>query len=90
MPTLKAHHIMPTPEEDAAITAAAMTDPDAIPLTDAEWDKVKPSVKIGRPLQAVTKAPIKLRLDPDIIAAFKAGGRGWQTRITDTLRKAIS
>ena len=36
---------LPTLEEDAAITAAAMSDPDAIPLTDAEWEAVK---QIGR------------------------------------------
>jgi uncharacterized protein (DUF4415 family) len=29
-----------------------------------------------------------LRLDPDIIAAFRAGGPGWQSRINDALRKA--
>lgn len=28
---------MPSPEEDAAITAAAESDPDARPLTDEEW-----------------------------------------------------
>jgi uncharacterized protein (DUF4415 family) len=27
-------------------------------------------------------------LDPDVIARFKAGGRGWQTRINAVLRKA--
>ena len=32
---------LPTPEEDAAITAAAMSDPDALPLTDAEFTQLK-------------------------------------------------
>jgi len=36
-----------TDEEDAAITAAAMSDPDARPLTDAEWEAVKPRLRIG-------------------------------------------
>ena len=31
---------MPTPEEDAAITAAAESDPDARPLTAEEWASV--------------------------------------------------
>jgi hypothetical protein len=35
MPKLKTGIIIPTPEEDAAITAAAMSDPDAVPFTDA-------------------------------------------------------
>ena len=33
---------LPTPEEDAIVTAAANADPDAVPLTDAEWETVKP------------------------------------------------
>lgn len=33
--------IMPTPEEDAQITAAALTDPDNLPLTDAELKQFK-------------------------------------------------
>jgi putative transcriptional regulator len=39
MPKLKPGHISPTPEEDAAITAAAMSDPDARPFTDEEWER---------------------------------------------------
>ena len=31
---------LPSPEEDAAITAAADSDPDARPLTDKEWAAV--------------------------------------------------
>lgn len=45
MPKLKAGTILPTPAEDAAITAAAMADPDAMPFTDAQWAQVKPLVK---------------------------------------------
>lgn len=50
MPKLKTGAILPTPTEDAAITAAALADPDAIPFTDAEWVQVKPLVRRGRPL----------------------------------------
>ncbi|MER0217123.1 MAG: hypothetical protein DU481_13265 [Nitrosomonas sp.] len=41
---------LPTPEEDAVITAAAMSDPDALPLTDAEFAKLK---RVGRPREVV-------------------------------------
>ena len=44
---------------------------------------------IGRPKAAVTKQPVNLRLDPDIIAYFKAGGAGWQTRINAVLSKHV-
>ena len=42
MPKLKATTILPTPDEDAAITAAALSDADAVPFSDAEWAQVKP------------------------------------------------
>ena len=32
------------------------------------------------------KVAVALRLDADVVAAYKASGRGWQTRINDTLR----
>jgi uncharacterized protein (DUF4415 family) len=47
-------------------------------------------VKRGRPAQAVTKVAVKLRLDPHIIATFKAGGPGWQTRINQALDEWLS
>ncbi len=34
------------------------------------------------------KVPVSLRLDPDVVEHFRATGRGWQTRINDTLRRA--
>lgn len=46
----------------------------------------------GRPagsVQAVTKKPVKLRLDADVLAALRASGDGWQTRVNDTLRASL-
>ncbi len=37
----------------------------------------------------VTKMPVKIRLDPDLLAALRASGRGWQTRVNDLLRREI-
>ena len=86
MPKLKTGTIMPTRDEDAVITAAAMSDPDAVPYTDAEWEAVKPTVKRGRPLAAVTKERITIRLSPDVVQAFRASGDGWQTRVDAALK----
>ncbi len=41
----------------------------------------------GRPVQASTKQPVKLRLDPDLLAALRASGRGWQTQVNALLRR---
>ena len=43
----------------------------------------------GRPKSDQVKEPIKLRLDPDVLAALRATGDGWQTRINDMLRAAL-
>jgi len=47
-------------------------------------EKPKEKARPGRP--SVKKQVISLRLDPDIIEAFRATGEGWQARINDTLR----
>ena len=86
MPKLKPGTILPTPEEDAAITAAAQADPDALPLTDAEWAAVKPKARRGRRLAAVTKERITIRLSREVVETFRASGDGWQTRVDSALK----
>jgi uncharacterized protein (DUF4415 family) len=81
--------ILPTPQEDAAITAAAMSDPDAMPFTDAEWAAVKHTVVRGRPLGSGNKVQVTLRLDIDVVERLKAEGAGWQTRANAVLRKSV-
>lgn len=46
----------------------------------------------GRPpgsVAASTKHAVKLRLDPDVLAALRASGAGWQTRVNAILRAAV-
>ncbi|MGP1682639.1 MAG: BrnA antitoxin family protein [Giesbergeria sp.] len=71
------------------------TDPDDAPeLTEAffqtadryDGTTLKPR---GRPRAAVTKEPVKLRLDADVLAALRDSGDGWQTRINDALRASL-
>ena len=89
MPKLKSGTILPTPAEDAAIAAAALADPDAVPLTDAEWEQVKPLVRRGRPLGSGTKTQVTLRLDVEVVEKFRASGDGWQTRINEALKSWV-
>lgn len=47
----------------------------------------------GRPVgskQAVTKEAVKIRLDADVMAALRASGDGWQSRINDALRASLA
>jgi uncharacterized protein (DUF4415 family) len=39
----------------------------------------------GRPAKAAPKVRVAVRLDPDVVAHFRATGPGWQTRINDAL-----
>ena len=45
-------------------------------------------VRRGRPPAETPKVSTTVRLDAEVIAYFRAKGRGWQTRLNDALRKA--
>jgi uncharacterized protein (DUF4415 family) len=70
-----------TDEEDAAITADALADPDNPPADDLIRRR-------GRPALASPKEAVKLRLDAEVLSHFRATGSGWQTRMNEALRKA--
>ena len=71
------------------------SDPDEAPELTAEFFKsadLFEGAKLkarGRPKSATTKEAVKLRLDADVLAALRASGDGWQTRINDTLRASL-
>ena len=79
--------IRPTDAEDAQITAAALTDPDNLPLTDEELQQFRRTR--GRPQGSGKKEQVTLRIDTEILEQFRAAGNGWQTRINDALRDWI-
>jgi uncharacterized protein (DUF4415 family) len=41
----------------------------------------------GRPKMPVTKEQVTLRLDPDVLAAWRGTGPGWQARVNEALRR---
>ena len=43
-------------------------------------------IRRGRPKSASRKEAINIRLSPEVLARFKATGRGWQTRIDRALK----
>lgn len=45
--------------------------------------------KAGRPKADNPKQTIAIRLDQDVLAAFRATGPGWQTRMNNVLREWI-
>ena len=42
--------------------------------------------KLGRPPLANPKEHLNIRLDADVVGAFRRTGNGWQTRLNEALR----
>ena len=87
MPKLKEGTIIPTAAETVAIYAGIAADSDTFELTDEEFSRLKPMPMRGRPPASRPKIHTGLRLDEDVLMAFKMGGRGWQTRINAALKE---
>ena len=78
--------------------ASRWVDPDEAPPLDREWFEraeiregervVRPARAVGRPKKAAPKEAVNIRLDPDVLAHFRATGPSWQSRINQALRKA--
>ena len=86
--------------EEVAICAGIVADPDTRELTDEDLARMRPADEVaphiveayrrGRGKQkAPTKERISICLDADLTAHFRASGKGWQTRLNDTLRRAV-
>jgi uncharacterized protein (DUF4415 family) len=81
---------MPTLEEDQLITAAAESDPDALPLTDEQMSAMVPiRVLRGRPQLANKKQLVSIRYSPEVINYFRASGAGWQARMDAVLKQYV-
>ena len=76
----------------SAVTKNTLVDLDDAPeLTDNWFEKADlmqgtKLVRRGRPA-GQTKALQTVRFDLDVLAAFKATGKGWQTRMNEALRE---
>jgi uncharacterized protein (DUF4415 family) len=76
-----------------------LADYETAPLTDDEIKRIRPAKDVfaelgipmpkGRPRIEQPKRQVTLRLDQAVIEHFKRGGKGWQTRLNDTLAAAI-
>ncbi len=67
-------------------------DRDTAPdLSEDGWPEkfAKAAVRRGRPPVAKPKVSTTIRLSRDVIDHFRAGGRGWKTRIDEALREWI-
>jgi uncharacterized protein (DUF4415 family) len=76
--------IIPSPDEDERITAAALSDPDALPLDDAVLATMRPS-KPAKPVAYDIRERVELLLDAQTLAAFRAAGANWEEEINAAL-----
>ena len=86
--------------KDQVAAALAAAGPP-VPPTGIDWTKgivthgggAAATVTELRRLRGKNKLPTKesvaLRIDPDVLAAFRAEGPGWQTRMNAVLRKSV-
>ena len=85
---MKKKLITPTAEEEAQINKGIAADPDTYELSDDEFKQLRPFR--GRPPSTLPlKQMTTIRLDADVMLAFKAHGPGWQTRINNALKQYL-
>lgn len=82
---------------------SAHPEEDDVPvLTAADFARARPAEKVfskralaefrpkrGRPVLDDKKVQVSIRLEPQVLKAFKATGNGWQTRVNEVLKAAI-
>jgi uncharacterized protein (DUF4415 family) len=88
----------------AALPEPDLTDPDNPEWTEADFARARrpedvlspavlaqfPNTRIGRPRSEAPKQHVSLRLSPDVLAHYRALGKGWQAQIEADLRASIS
>ncbi|MCI5148612.1 MAG: hypothetical protein D3916_04355 [Candidatus Electrothrix sp. MAN1_4] len=101
MPKLKPGTVLITDEENRRIKEGIAADPDTFEMPDEMSVNARPASEVhpeivewykrtrGKQKRPI-KTPIYIRLDIDIVEHFKSGGKGWQTKINDALRKSIN
>ena len=96
----KRNLIPPTDEEHAAITRGVASDPDTVEWTNDAFAAARPVAEVcpevvarhmrrRGPQKAPTRESISLRVDQDVLERWRATGPGWQSRINETLRRAV-
>lgn len=78
-------------DENAGSTSQGFDADTAPDLSVGPWPEKFDEAVVGRgrPRVAKPKVSTTIRLSQDVIDHFKAGGRGWQTRINDALLEWI-
>jgi len=82
-----------------------LTDPENPEWTDEMFAQARPieavlpadalaafpriAARVRGPQKAPTKTAVSIRLDTDVVEHFRRSGPGWQSRLNETLRRAM-
>lgn len=75
--------------QDAPIVHAGADgpyDPNDAAAVSAYWQQATIKRGRGRPAVTVKRPTLNMRVDAEVLEAFKATGPGWQTRINEVLK----
>ncbi len=82
--------------QDAPVPFNAATDAESEPYNPndaaaaaAYWKAATVKRGRGRPALDVKRPTLNMRVDADVLDAFKATGPGWQTRINEVLKSWV-
>jgi uncharacterized protein (DUF4415 family) len=79
----------PVPFDVAADADIEPYDPNNAAAVATYWQAATIKRSRGRPLVLVRRPTLNMRVDAEVLEAFKATGPGWQTRINALLREAV-
>jgi uncharacterized protein (DUF4415 family) len=79
---------------NASTGTITRNDPDCPATTVADWEGAvikKGGIEVGRvktrgPNRSAVKEQVAVRYSPEVLAAFRAAGPGWQTRMNEALK----
>ncbi len=80
---------LPVIDSDGEVSDLSMADP-ALFKPFSDLPKSLQAKLRGRPKAVVTKERIAIRLSREVVEAFRATGKGWQTRMDAALKEWLA
>ncbi len=88
---------MPSTREETEIQSGISQDADNPEWTEADFASARPAadmlpagmVRRRGPGRRPAKVPVTLKLAPDVLAALRKSGAGWQTRAAEVLARYV-
>ena len=78
---------LPVIDADGEVGDLSNVDPALFkPAAEVLPASLQKKLGMRGPQKAPTKVPTTIRFDADVLAALKASGKGWQTRVNEVVR----